>query len=518
MLRLAFFFVAASSAVALDDVSVRADGSVTLNSKKKKSKSAAAREDDREWEARRGRESPLLAEGEALPAEPLSQAEIDFILPPGRIIVFPKDTKVRSLALAPRQGGLIVVDGALHGDRRKMAQFAPQGWFARLKSALFSARAAPYPSAYLVSSRGAVRRNMEFPDAGALPLGAAESPAAQVAFLFYQGKPGIEVWEAPLTSKVTFHDVGVKPALGAYDTDGLLWVPCTIADRLNEEGDKAVVLFAYRADGSRWEAFARRQMASVRFPHALRIESGLLAVAGLREWAFQDGVYGPELKAELDAHASFTAIDFYALSHDVASEHYAREQETRYAERANIQRDALSAPQRAAARRELLTTDIALRATYDFPFALCLWPLMALMGDGHAVTACWGQPGMRVLRYGDPSREAVETPPGTKVMADALAPRAPAGFASVALRDAADARVVADYAAPWDVGSIVSLHADPSGAALIVADAKNNVVFSVPWPFPGLEADAAPPKVALTAPPPLPGEKKFTIEAIPRST
>ena len=453
-------------------------------------------------------------------AEPLSQTETDFVLPPGRIIAFPSDVKIRSMALAVNQGGLLVIDGAIHGDRRALTPATQVSLLQRFQKTLFGTlfpgKPLPYPSTYLISSRGAMLRNMEFPDAGALPLGGAESPSGRIAVTFYQGSPGIEVWEASLSTKNTFHDVGVKPALALFDTDELLWVPFTIADRLNEEGSQAAVLFAYRIDGSRWEGFARRQLSGVKFPHALHLESNLLVVAGLREWAFQDGIYGPELKAGLEKGASYTALDFYALTRDEDAPSYTSEQFARYAEREKLKLP-LSIPHQHLARKILLTTALEIRATYDFPFPLCLWPLFALMGDGHAITACYGQSDIRIIRYADLSTEYPETPT-VKTLAEKNAPPIPNGFLSLRLRKEGNSRLVGNFSAPWDVSSIVSIQADPSGKAFIVADSQIGVVFSVPWPMVGFEVGAVEPMKPLTQVHALPGEKKYTIHTIPRSS
>lgn len=449
----------------------------------------------------------------------LSKEDREWVLPPGRIIVFPADVQIRSMALAVGQGGIVVVDGAIHGDRRRALRPAAalQTWWERIKNFsidhIFPGKSLPYPSAYLVSSRGSILRNMEFVEAGALPLGAAESPSGRIAFTFYQGRTGIEVWEASLATKNTYHDVFSKPALVIFDSDELLWVPCTIADRLNEEGDKVAVILAYRSDGSRWEAFTRRQLSGVKFPHSLRFESNFLVVAGLKEWAFQDGIYGPQLKGGLVAGGAYTAIDFYALVDETAGS-YGDEQDARYAEREKL-RLPLDAVQKAAARKVPLASALELRASYNFPTSLCLWPLFALMGDGHAITACHGQTGISILRYADPSTDPPESPT-VKTLVDKAAPPLPPGFASLQLRDTSRARVVAEFSAPWGVGPIMSLQADPSGLAFLVADTR--CVFSVPWPMKGLEVGVPEPLIPLTLADGLPAELKFNINVIPRSS
>jgi len=461
----------------------------------------------------------LAGEGDALPAAPLSAAERAFLLPPGRVLALPREVAPRALALARHQGGLVVVDGAPHGDRGALGGAAGRGWGARLLALVAPPRRRPYPSAYLLSPRGALLRNMEFPDAATMPFGAAEGPGGHVAFTFYQGAPDLEVWQPSLNEKLTFHDSALKPALPTFDAEGLLWVPFTIADRLGEAGEGAVALIAYRADGSRWEAFARRQLAGgARLPHALRLAGGgLVALAGLREWAFQDGQYGPELKEGLDARASHTALSFFALSRDAAAPEFIAEKEARWAEvNGRPVGGALSPAEAAAARDMPLSAVLVPAATFDFPFALCLWPLFALMGDGHAVAACHGSAELRVLRYGDVVAGAAAPPPADP--SDPAAPPPPAGFGGVELRAPADARVVADVAAPWGVGAIAGLAADPSGRALLVLDAGGRRVLSAPWPWPGLEPGAPAPARVITEAPPLPGEKLFTLLEIPRSS
>lgn len=459
-------------------------------------------------------------------------AERAFILPPGRIIQFPVGVSPNSLANAPTLGGIVITDSTPHGDKRLVPGRAQTGgWWQALLNWLGMGRPQPYPSAYLVSQRGAVIRNLEFIEAKALPLGLAEARDGRLAISFYQGLPGVEVWAPDLNTKLTFHDVGLKPALPVYDGEGLLWMPCTIADRMNEEGSRVLALWAYKpGDGKRWEVFARRQFVNVKLPHSIHFDSsGRLAVAGLRAWIFEDGMYGRELKDGVDADASHTALDFYVLTNNPASPAYVAEQKGRFAEM-HDGREPTEADM-GVVQSIHFTAALELAGSFDFPFAQCLWPLFILMNDGHAITACHGGSALRVLRYGDvltggaAGRKESEAAsaraarfPGGKFLREPNAPTVPAGFHSVRLRDAARAVVVADLEAPYGLTRIVGLAADPSGNAFTILDAASRQAVSVAWPFPELTAGAPPPASPIVVAPPQPVELKFAIGDIPRST
>ena len=464
-----------------------------------------------------------LATEDALPAEPQSDAEMAFLLPPGRVIEFPAGVSPRSLSFAPTLGGLLVADAEPHGDARGFRP-APTGWLATARAAVWPGPAEPYPSAYLVTQRGALLRNLEFPEASALPLGFAEATDGRVGITFPLGAPGIEVWENTLDMKMTFHDVGVRPALPVFDGDGLFWVPASFGERAAALGGAATALWAYRADGSLWERFARRQLARVALPHSVHLDAlGRVALAGLTEWPYVDGAYGRELREGAGSGAGLTALDFYELSSDAGSRAGRAELAARW--EAAHGRAPASADELADAAAVPIGAVLALLESYDFPHGACLEPLFALMGDGHAVTACTGGARIKVLRYGDRMTGGAAAAADARArdaaaaVLDGKRPReAAAPNGAVRLRARAQSLVVADFDAPWGLRSIAGLAADPAGGAFAVADAATRRVTSVPWPLPGLRGDAPPPAAPITAAPPLPAEKVFRVEHIPRST
>lgn len=57
-------------------------------------------------------------------------------------------------------------------------------------------------------------------------------------------------------------------------------------------------MYIYRKDGQREETFPRREWNRVKFPHTVRVDvAGRVWAAGLMMWPWDDGVYGPVLKA-----------------------------------------------------------------------------------------------------------------------------------------------------------------------------------------------------------------------------
>lgn len=463
-----------------------------------------------------------------------------FVLPPGRVIEFPGEVKPRSFALSPTRGAVVVSDGAVHGNKWAVELVAAQqGWWARTWQSLFG-KPQPYPFAYMTSaSTGEVMRSLEFVDRSVLALGLSEGGDGRLAITFYQG-PGLEVWHPSLDEKMTFHEFSVKPALPVFDAEGLLWVPYTIADRLNEEGEGIVALWAYRGDGSRWEAFPRRQFPGVKYPHTVHLDQqGRIALAGLTSWVFNDGTYGQELKEDVDPAGVHTKLEIYTLTADPAHPAYQAEQRGRWAEQHSGNAPEEGDEAGVAAIR--FGAAVALEASYAFPFNTCLWPLFVLTGDGHAITACHGGDRLRVLRYGYPvageaglqevfaAEERASTLPERKRLREAWAPSPPAGYTAVRLLPAEEAAIVADVAAPYGLGSIAGLQMEPNGRAFSVLDAGLRRVVSVPWPWPGLEAPPPPPAGEASTPPPLPelltsapplprGERVLRVPAIPRSS
>jgi hypothetical protein len=408
---------------------------------------------------------------------------------------------------------------------------AAAGWLTSLKHYLLGS-IAPYPFAYLISSDGDVQRSLEFVDRSALALGMAESADGHVSITFYQG-PGIEVWDHTLDVKMTYHELGLKPALPVFDADGLLWVPYTVADRLSEEGEGVILLWAYDRQGKRWGAYPRRQFSGVKYPHSLHFDGqGRLAVAGLSSWVFTDGMYGQELKPGLSASDSHTRLEFYGLTGDERSPAYRAEQSARWAETHGGKR-----PEGREAERLDVGTVVELQASYAFPFSACLWPLFVLTGDGHAITACHKGSELKILRYATPlaaaaaaaelaAAEALASSlPGQKRLREAWAPPLPQKAAALQLLPSDSAVLVAEVALPHGASSIVGLQMDPSGSAFLLLDsgappARPSRVLSLQWPWPSIQAAAkAGSRAVVTEAPPLPPEEQlYTINAMPRSS
>jgi hypothetical protein len=289
---------------------------------------------------------------------------------------------------------------------------------------------------------------------------------------------------------LTFHELGLKPAHPTYDAAGILWVPHTIADRMHEEGEGATLLWAYRADGSKWERFARRMFHGVRFASSLHFDGlGRLGVAGMSNpWAWEDGLYGPEAKTE---GGGSCRLEFYTLSAERGRNEFKAEQRARWKE---LNPGAEGEPSAAAAATAPLAAALLLEATFAFPWARCLHPLFVLTGDGHAVTACKGEGALRVLRvgYAVPAAGAPEAAAAARASAslrgglvpprEAWAPPAPAG-ALVRLLPSNASHLVGDFESPYGLGDVQGLAMDPSGAAFFVLDGAAGRVLSLPWPW-----------------------------------
>jgi hypothetical protein len=294
--------------------------------------------------------------------------------------------------------------------------------------------------------------------------------------------------------KMTFHELGLKPAHPAYDSAGILWVPHAIVDRMHEEGEGATLVWAYKADGAKWERFARRMFHGVRFASTVHFDGlGRLAVAGMSNpWAWEDGLYGPEEKAEGGGTAR---LEFYTLSGDRARPEFKAEQRARWRE-LHPAAGAGEAPSAAEVAAAPLAAALLLEATFAFPWARCLHPLFVLTGDGHAVAACKGEGRIRVVRVGYPVAAAgapeaeAAARAGASLRAagrggpprEAWAPPPPAG-ALVRLLPSNASQLLADFDAPYGVGDVQGLAMDPSGAAFFVLDAARARVLSLPWPW-----------------------------------
>ena len=259
------------------------------------------------------------------------------LLPPGFALEFPGATAPRSFTLAPAWRSVLVVDGAVHVKARKGAlarALAPLGLGWLLTWLLGAQRPVPYaylvrPHASVVASQSSspnaggagsmapeMLRRLEFPERRALPYGVAEASDARLGVAFYSAA-GVELWSgAELEAKLTLHEHSIKPALPVFDGLGNLWLPFTVADRLDEEGENIIVLWAYDRGGSRFEVFARRQFSEVRFPHSVHLDAeGRVFVAGIAgKWPWVDGQYGQELKPEIAPGQLLARLDVYALA------------------------------------------------------------------------------------------------------------------------------------------------------------------------------------------------------------
>ena len=439
---------------------------------------------------------PLSGSGSAAAAPP------EYLLPPGRVFAFHASCRPNSFALVPSRSAFVVTDGAVHGDKYAIPQVQDKmGWveWAMWRSGLGAA--GPYPFAYLISADGELLRTLEFVDRDALARGAAESLDAHLAFTFYQG-PGLEVWDDTLDMKMTYHELGSKPSQPVFDTDGVLWLPYTVADRLGEEGEHAPVVWAYKRDGTMFEVFHRRQLG-IAYPAALHFDaSGRMALAGLSEWVFNDGMYGQELAVEeRDDFAPGTApcrLELYTVSGDRARSEFGAEQRARWM----ASTESSPAPGQAEATQPLTAVPL-LEATYDFPFPTCLHALFALTGDGHVITACRGSSSLRIVRIGYPvglrsaaprelarAAAAAESLPGRKQLREAWAPPlAPTGAAAIRLLPSNASHLRADIVAPWGVKDIGGLAMDPSGRSFALLDSGSAParLLVLPWPWEDLQ-------------------------------
>jgi hypothetical protein len=464
------------------------------------------------------------------------------VLPAGFALEFPAPAAPRSLAVAPAWRALLVVDGAVHVRARAGAAglaaraLAPLG-LAWLLDVLLGAAPRPVPYAYLVrphaqarpaggdgapSAPAAMRpelvRRLEFPERRGLPYGVAEAADARLGVGFYS-VPGVELWSgAQLEAKLTLHEHSIKPALPVFDSAGNLWVPFTIADRLDEEGENIIALWAYDAAGARWEVFARRQFERVRFPHSVHLDrEGRVFVAGVAgKWPWVDGQYGPELKPGVGAADALVRIDVYSLASagDLAgagaagagaaarrAQAFEREQRFRFCETHGSECTE-GAPQasvpEAAWRAEHVRAALAPLRSFAFPapFLACLWPLFVLTGDGHAVCSCAESDTLQVLRLAAPRGKAggggggegeeEEEAPGAGANAhglrEAWGPPEPAG--GLALLQEGEAAVVRTIVRPFGIASIGGLSMDPSGRAFAILDKGGRRIVGAPWPWP----------------------------------
>ena len=428
------------------------------------------------------------------------------ILPPGFAVDFAAPAAPRSFALAPSRRALLVVDGAGHVKARK-------GWAAKLRAPLgldwLLGAQQPMPYAYLVRPEVGgewglepqLVRRLEFPERRALPYGIAEAADGRVGVGFYS-TAGLELWQgADLEAKLTLHELSLKPALPVFDAAGNLWVPYTIADRLDEEGDGVLALWAYLPDGGRFEVFARRQFSHVRFPHSVHIDGeGRVFVAGVAgKWLWEDGQYGPELKPEFDGAAPHVRIDVYAVAAAAGEEAFDREQQARFCEQHGGDcRDGRPLPEvpeghwRAEAGGPRFALAPLRSFAFPAPFFTCLWALFVLTGDGHAICSCYESDTLQVLRLGRARSEGGgggsggggddDAPAQNELgLREAWGPPEPAGGLAL-LRDD-EAAVVRTIVRPMGVASVGGIQMDPSGRAFALLDKARGRIVGAPWPW-----------------------------------
>lgn len=468
-----------------------------------------------------------------------------FNFPAGRIMQFHESVRPTALAFTPSRDAFLITDGHFHGDKYFIPQIRETlGWWPWLLWYLGVRTGESYSFAYLVSTEGQLMRTLEFVDRESLALGTAESEDKHAAFSFFQG-PGLEVWTDTLELKMTYHELAANPALPVFDGEGMLWLPytssTTSSQGMSEEGTSAIVLWVYKRDGGKWETFHRRQFHGVKHPYTVHLDAvGRVAVAGVKEVGSQH-----------------TMLEFYTLSGDRKREEYTNEQRARWMS----QSKATPKPGEAEVSIHLTAVPL-LDASYTFPFPACLEALFILTGDGHAITACKGSPGLKVLRVGFPVRspppsesdeeseegdgdsesalllpeveraqQALETLPGKKPIREAWAPFLPKGAASIRLYPSGYSVLVADVHTPYGISDIGGLAMAPDGNTFAILDSSKGRLYSVQWPWEGLQGEGeggnlwdwdllgpSPPSSVLNEAPTLPDEKLYTIPEPPRSS
>jgi hypothetical protein len=386
----------------------------------------------------------------------------------------------------------------------------------------------PTPYAFLLAAPSAgagagspaaawrLQRRLEFPERTALPYGVAGAGDGRVGVTFYSAA-GVELWQGrELESKLTMHDFSIKPAVPVFDSAGSLWVPFTIADRLDEEGENVIAVWAYEPDGSRWEVFPRRQFAKdgVRFPHTLHLDAaGRVFAAGIAgKWPWFDGTYGLELREGVRREgegASLMRLDVLDIAtaadagggagSDRRARAYAREQGARFCEQNGG--DCKDGQPLDDVDEGRWRGDLGIRAvlaplrSYEFPSPVhaCLWPLFALTGDGHAICSCYESDTLLVLRYGvspgEAAAEGIEAgdeagaggAPNAYGLSEAGAPPEFAG--GIALLPEARAAVVQTIRRPFGVISIGAIQMDPSGDGFAILDKATRRLWGAPWPW-----------------------------------
>lgn len=435
------------------------------------------------------------------------------IIPPGRVIQFPADSKPRTMALVSKPHGVVVADEAIHQPPDTGSWL---DW-------LLGRQPRPFPFAYVVNNQGELVKKMEFTDRHVLPFGLGEGPDGSIGVTFYQG-PGVEQWryDENYGLKWTFHEFSVKPALPTFDNHGQMWVPYTIADRLGEEGETIIALWAYKPDGGRWEVFPRRSLSNVKFPHTVHIDgTGRVYVAGLTSWLWNDGTYGLEFKPGVDAAGSHVKIDVYELVSDRSHPAFQTEQKARHCEqyKGDCSKDGVINPGVEMWRSQDFVSSVQLVRSYAFPhpFNTCLWPIFVLTGDGHAICSCYDSDTLQIVKLGVPAADAAvggigqpHSDPAADFAAakrtnqyqgdrnpfglhEAHGPAEPPGgillFNDVTAADpgSASLEIVATVKQPYGISTIAGLQMDPSGEGFAILDKGRKRVYGAPWPWPGMQ-------------------------------
>jgi hypothetical protein len=106
-------------------------------------------------------------------------------------------------------------------------------------------------------------------------------------------------------------------------------------------------------------------------------------------------------------------------------------------------------------------------ATYAYP-GNCVWPLLALTGDGHALAACYDTDTLYVLKLATPA------PPGGD-KAFALEPES--------LARSGAGKPVDFVVKPCGIAKIGAVAMDPSGAGVALLDRERNRVVTLRWPL-----------------------------------
>jgi len=432
------------------------------------------------------------------------------LLIPGNAIKLPSSTQPRSFGLSPSRNAIVVHDGAVHVKDfsiYKNSLFATFGvaW-------LFLKKPRPLPYSYVITPYAgggserkfapSLQRRLEFPERTALPYGLSEAADGRLGIGFYS-TAGLEVWANPeLNTKITLHELSIKPALPVFDSIGNLWTPFTIADRLDEEGDNIISLWVYNTDGGRWEVFPRRQFSHVRFPHTVHLDNeGRVYVAGITgKWPWIDGTYGLELKEHNSPTDHLTRLDVYGLAtsaspiESIEGKAYEKEQKARFCEQ---HRDDCKENEPSSGidannwrnDRGIKAVLVPLRSyVFPPPFNICLWPLFILTGDGHAILSCYDSDSIAILRFG---KERLENSLSSHTIRfeEAWGPPEPL-LGLELLDDSMDqisqgetAEIIQIIKHPMGASLIGGLQMDPTGEGFMILDRSSKRVISAPWPF-----------------------------------